>query len=328
MPGISEEQVRAQVRRFWDAYRTRSAQAMEQMYFPNAVVFSASARRSEEAQLVLARRVREFRHHSTLMKADVSSIDVQIIGNTAIAAYDYHFSRTKMDADGNRESLDVPFALGTQVFQLDPAGVLRIVHEHFSAAEEGKKSVLPKGTAGADSDKEESPTLSTERNVAPNWMPAKDAAISVEEVRSAVRRYWQLFGNKSQDEFEQMYSPSAIVFAAGVRRGELASLASRRRAREFFGPQSSVSAQLDVVDVQIAERDLAIASYSFRWHMVRVLATGKRVDLDVPLSRASHVFQKDEKGALRILHEHKSAAGPPVMKELPTEEPVFTEKQR
>jgi ketosteroid isomerase-like protein len=328
MPGISAEQVRAQVHRFWDAYCTKSAQAMEEMYFSNAIVFSASARRSERAQLALARRLREFRDGNTSMTADIRSMDVQIVGNTAIATYDYQFSRSRINRNGDREIMDVPFALGTQVFQPGPDGVARIVHEHFSAAEEAKRRVLPKQAAVAGANKDQSAMAPLFGGCqAADWMPARDAAVSAEDIRTEVRRYWQLYGNKSKDELEQMYFPSAIVFVAGVRRGELASLASARRAREFFGPQSSVSAQLGSVDVQIVERDLAIASYNFHWRMVRILATRKRVDIEVPFGRASYIFRKDDRGVLRIFHEHKSAAGQAVMKDLPTEESALAGKQ-
>ena len=328
MPGISAEQVRAQVHRFWKAYCTRSAQAIEEMYFSNAIVFSASARRSESAQIALARRAREFREGNTSMTADIRSMDVQIVGNTAIATYDYQFSRSSVNRNGNREIMEVPFALGTQVFQPGPDGVARIVHEHFSAAEEAKRRVLPKEAVvvGASKDESAMPPQFGEYPAA-DWMPARNAAISAEDIRTEVRKYWQLYSNKSKDELEQMYFPSAIVFVAGVRRGELASLASARRAREFFGPQSSVSSQLGSVDVQIVERDLAIASYSFHWHMVRILATGKRVDIEVPFGRASYIFRKDDRGVLRIFHEHKSSAGQAVIKDLPAERSAFAGKQ-
>jgi ketosteroid isomerase-like protein len=92
-----------------------------------------------------------------------------------------------------------------------------------------------------------------------------------------------------------------------------------RREREFFGPKSSVGAKVGEVVVQVLGQRLAVASYSFHFFVVRSLPNGSRVQVEVPFGRATQVFQQEEQGAWRIIHEHLSSAEPVVPKELPAE---------
>jgi ketosteroid isomerase-like protein len=140
---------------------------------------------------------------------------------------------------------------------------------------------------------------------------------SADEVRALVQKFWGFFIRKSKSQFDEMYSPSATVFAADARRGEPARLMLVRRARELFGPGSAVGAKLDAIDVQILRDDLAVASYAFHFNVTRSLPNGKRVSVDVPFGRATQVFQRDANGNLRIIHEHMSSAAPVSPKELP-----------
>jgi ketosteroid isomerase-like protein len=141
--------------------------------------------------------------------------------------------------------------------------------------------------------------------------------IAATEVRTLVQKFWDSFAAKSKVEFEALYSPSATVFAADARRSEPARLMLVRRARELFGPGCSVGAKLAAIEVQILRTDLAVASYSFHYSVTRSLPTGKRVRVDVPFGRATQVFQRDEKGELRIIHEHMSSAEAVTPEELP-----------
>ncbi len=143
------------------------------------------------------------------------------------------------------------------------------------------------------------------------------AKTSADEVRDVVQKFWGFFIGKSKSQFEEMYSPSATVFAADARRGESARLMLVRRARELLGTASAVGAKLDAIDVQILREDLAVASYAFHFNVTRNLPNGKRVSVDVPFGRATQVFQRDASGNLRIIHEHMSSAAPVSPKELP-----------
>lgn len=140
---------------------------------------------------------------------------------------------------------------------------------------------------------------------------------SADEIRAAVQKFWGHFIRKSKGPFEEMYSPSATVFAADARRGESARLMLVRRTRELFGPASAVGAKFDAIDVQILRDDLAVASYAFHFNVTRSLPNGKRVSVDVPFGRATQVFQRDSNGNLKIIHEHMSSAVPVSPKELP-----------
>lgn len=90
-----------------------------------------------------------------------------------------------------------------------------------------------------------------------------------------------------------------------------------RRERELFGPESFVAAKLGSIDVQPLGADLAIASYPIHFSITRTLASDKRYHVEVPNGRATQVFRRDEKGVLRIIHEHMSSAEPVSPKELP-----------
>jgi len=145
--------------------------------------------------------------------------------------------------------------------------------------------------------------------------------ISADDIRAEVKKFWDFFSRKSKSRFDEMYFHSATVFAADARRMEPARLMLVRRERELFGPASLVAAKLGTIDVQILGADLAVASYPFHLSITRTFASGKRFQVEVPSGRATQVFQRDEKGILRILHEHMSSAEPVSPKELPPAPP-------
>ena len=142
-------------------------------------------------------------------------------------------------------------------------------------------------------------------------------SITAEEVCAEVKKFWEYFSRKSKNRFDEMYLPSATVFAADSRRMEPARLMLVRRERELFAAGSQVSAKLGTIDVQMAGRKLAVASYPFHFSITRTLASGKRVRVEMPWGRATQVLQRDENGVLRIVHEHMSSAEPVAPKELP-----------
>ena len=146
--------------------------------------------------------------------------------------------------------------------------------------------------------------------------------ISSDDVRAEVKKFWDFLSRKLKSQFAEMYLSSASVFAADARRMEPARLMLVRRERELLGPASSVSANLGAIDVQPLGADLAIASYPFHLSITRTRASGKRYQSEVPRGRATQVFQRDEKGVLRIIHEHMSSAEPVSTKELPPADPL------
>lgn len=141
--------------------------------------------------------------------------------------------------------------------------------------------------------------------------------ISSDDVQAEVKKFWDFLSRKLKSQFAEMYLSSATVFAADARRVEPARLMLVRRERELLGPASFVAAKLGSIDVQPFGADLAIASYPFHLSITRTHASGKRYQSEVPCGRATQVFQRDEKGVLRIIHEHMSSAEPVSSKELP-----------
>jgi ketosteroid isomerase-like protein len=145
--------------------------------------------------------------------------------------------------------------------------------------------------------------------------------ISSDDVRAEVKKFWDFLSRKLKSQFAEMYLSSASVFAADARRMEPARLMLVRRERELLGPASFVATKLGSIDVQALGADLAIASYPFHLSITRTRANGKRYQSEVPHGRATQVFQRDEKGVLRIIHEHMSSAEPVSTKELPATDP-------
>lgn len=328
---ISAEDVSAQVHRFWSAYCSGSKNILAEMYSPAAIVFGTFARRSESVQLTLARRLRKSTNSKSCMSAEPGPIDVQIAGDVAIASYPYHFHLIKANTDGSHLDLDQPYSRGTQIFQLDQSGTLRIIHEHFSVAEPGKKVLIPRDDKPAS---QPLPTAKAPGSKAPATANApfrvSDTGcfeavnfIEPEEVRAAVHNCWHAISSKSKEHVEAFYFPTAILFSADARRSELARLAVARRAREFFGSGASMSADVGTIDVQMSGVAGAIASYTFRLRIVRQPANGKPHEQYLPYCRATTVFRRDEAGAVRILHEHQSAAELGTTKEIPVRHPVL-----
>lgn len=140
--------------------------------------------------------------------------------------------------------------------------------------------------------------------------------ITSERVRRAVQDFWDAFTHQAKDRFQDLYSPTAVCFAADGRRSEAARLMWVRREREFFGPKSSVGAKVGAVSVQILSPNLALASYSFHFSIIRVLPNGHRAEVEVPFGRATQVFQREPDGRFLIIHEHLSSAEPVTPKEI------------
>jgi len=139
--------------------------------------------------------------------------------------------------------------------------------------------------------------------------------ISPEQVRTEVKKYWNAFSSKSKERFAGLFAPDALVFVADTRRNEPARLMVERRAREYFVPQASSKAELGDIEVQIAGPEVAIATYGYRFYGIRVI-NGVLYDVDVPFSRATQIFHRDETGQLRIVHEHLSSATAALPKKL------------
>lgn len=131
---ISPEQVRAQVEKFWQIMCGKSHERLDDLYASNALVLTGKARKPEPAQQALDRRSRQITA-AVEAAAELGAIEVQTAeGAVAIASYTYKFHQKRSDQSGGVRQRHTMYGRATQIFQLDGRGVLRIVHEHLSAA--------------------------------------------------------------------------------------------------------------------------------------------------------------------------------------------------
>jgi ketosteroid isomerase-like protein len=140
--------------------------------------------------------------------------------------------------------------------------------------------------------------------------------ISAEEVQIAVRRFWTIFRDKTKDKFEAMYFPEATVFSSTAPRTEPGRLMVMRRMRRFFDLPISFNVDLGAIEVQIVGNRTAIATYVYMSQATETNHDGSRTRRTTPFARATQIFQRDEHGALRIIHEHFSSAVPPTVETL------------
>jgi ketosteroid isomerase-like protein len=132
---LSPDAVRAEVQKFWSILSGKSKDKLEDLYSPSAIVFSGKAKLSERGALPAMRRMRQYAAADSISTVELDTIEVQIPGpDIAIVSYTYRFNSSKTLKDGTREDRKTLFGRSTQIFQLDPSGTLRIVHEHLSSA--------------------------------------------------------------------------------------------------------------------------------------------------------------------------------------------------
>ena len=139
------------------------------------------------------------------------------------------------------------------------------------------------------------------------------AEISSAEVRAEVQNFWNILCGRSKERLEDLYSASAIVFTGKAKRSERGALTAVRRMRQFVGGDWTTSSELDPIEVQIAGPDVAIATYTYRFHSSKTGKDGSREQRNTLYGRSTQIFQRDDRGALRIVHEHLSSAAPPAV---------------
>jgi ketosteroid isomerase-like protein len=151
------------------------------------------------------------------------------------------------------------------------------------------------------------------------------STISPEQVRAEIRKFWQIMCGKSAERLDNLYSPSAVVLTGKARKPEEANVVLARRARQISSPNSGSSADLGPVEVQITEPGIAIASYTYKFHHTRPGDSGSLEKRHTMHGRATQIFQVDAQGALRIVHEHLSAATNPESEKTSSSLRAYTE---
>jgi ketosteroid isomerase-like protein len=135
MGSISPDQVRAEVEKFWQIMCGKSPAKLDDLYSSAALLLTGKARKPEPASMALARRVRQIAEAGADSTAEIGLVEIQIAGpGVAIASYTYKFNHKRRDERGSLQTRRTLWGRATQIFQLDERGMLRIIHEHLSAA--------------------------------------------------------------------------------------------------------------------------------------------------------------------------------------------------
>jgi len=143
------------------------------------------------------------------------------------------------------------------------------------------------------------------------YTAAMGEQISEESVRAEVQRFWCILSGMSSGKLEDFYLPTARVFTGKARQSESGKFIAVKRMRHAGGTDFESSFELDPIEVQIAAPDVAIATYTYRFHSSRKDMAGGREQRDTLYGRSTQIFQRDDRGALKIAHEHLSSAAPP-----------------
>lgn len=135
--------------------------------------------------------------------------------------------------------------------------------------------------------------------------------ISPEMVRSKIETFWQIMCGKSPEKLEDLYASNALVLTGKARKPEAVNVVLGRRTRQISGPAAEAVAELGAVELQLPVPGVAIASYTYKFHHKRSDVTGGVMKRHTMFGRATQIFQADDRGGVRIVHEHLSAAATP-----------------
>src|SRR5215475_15900134 len=95
------------------------------------------------------------------------------------------------------------------------------------------------------------------------------SSLSPDQVRARIDEFWQIMCGKAAGALEEMYSPAAQLLTGKARRPEAATVALTRRARQIAAPGTHAEAELGLVEIELPEPRVAIASYTYKFHHTR-----------------------------------------------------------
>jgi hypothetical protein len=136
-------------------------------------------------------------------------------------------------------------------------------------------------------------------------------SISPDQVRAEIQNFWQIMCGKSPAKLEELYFPAALLLTGKARKPEAANLALARRVRQITEAGADSTVELGPVEVQTPQAGVAIATYTYKFNHQRPNEQGGLETRRTLFGRATQIFQRDERGTLRIIHEHLSAATNP-----------------
>lgn len=131
---FTPETVRAEVARFWNAFTSKSVEALEDFYAHESSCFGTAATRAEPGRLAATRRKREYFNPQSQLRAQTGYVDVVVLGDkAAVATYTFQFQASKIASVLVKATEEkIMNGRATQVFGIDNDGKVRIYHEHFS----------------------------------------------------------------------------------------------------------------------------------------------------------------------------------------------------
>jgi ketosteroid isomerase-like protein len=135
--------------------------------------------------------------------------------------------------------------------------------------------------------------------------------LSPDQVRAQIDKFWQIMCGKSNGKLEELYSSAAFLLTGKARKPEEASAALARRVRQIAAPGAQAQVELGLMEIELPTPSLAIASYTYKFHHTRPGEGGALEQRRTLFGRATQIFELDESGAPRIVHEHLSAATNP-----------------
>lgn len=135
--------------------------------------------------------------------------------------------------------------------------------------------------------------------------------VSDEELREAVKRFWDVMVAKFAGELSESYAAGSSVFSTTAARAEPGRLAAMRRVREYFDPVTKMKVELGPIEAHVLDETAGVAYYTFRLHASRKqTGTGNQIEEEITNGRGTQVFQRSPEGKLLILHEHLSMTTP------------------
>ena len=137
-------------------------------------------------------------------------------------------------------------------------------------------------------------------------MPTK---ITVEQVRSAVQRWFAGMTDKRPGELPKIYAYDATTFNPFSPRPELGKVAAARLEREYFNPLTHFRSEItSAIEVKFLADNVAVAVHTYRSFATNLEdpIRGKRYNRSVLDGRGTHIFILDAEGKLILAHQHLS----------------------
>ena len=130
------------------------------------------------------------------------------------------------------------------------------------------------------------------------------------EIEAAVRAYWKALSAKDAVQQQNFYDDHAAIFATDSNKLERARTVLLRRQREYLSAAARTTVQIGEIDVELISATHAVAAYTIRLDakdLTRTSLAGSRLaEEHLENARVTHLFQRQNDGMLRIIHEHIS----------------------